>query len=181
MAGGLLQLVAQGAQDMYLSGNPEITFFKVMYRRHTNFAIESIEQTFNGTVDFGRRVTATISRNGDLVWKIYLQLDLPALTGSGTQAWVRNIGHTLIDYVEVEIGGQTIDKHYGQFLHIWQELTQSKGHEDTFNVMIGNTTELTTEAASIPARTLYVPLQFWFNRNVGLALPLIALQSTLCC
>ena len=158
------------------TGNPQITFFKVVYRRHTNFALESIQQTFNGTVDFGRKVTATISRNGDLIHKMYLQVDLPALTSGTTTAWTRNIGHVLINNVEIEIGGQRIDKHYGEWLHIWSELTQTAEHEDGYNVMIGNTSELTTQAASIPAARLYVPLQFWFNRNPGLALPLIALQ-----
>jgi len=117
-----------------------------------------------------------LSRNGDLVHKCYLQVDLPTLTGSGTQAWTRNIGHVLIEKIAVEIGGQKIDEHYGQWLHIWQELTQTKEHEDGFNVMIGNTTVLTTEASSIPGTTLYIPLQFWFNRHIGLSLPLIALQ-----
>lgn len=176
MSGGLMQLVAYGAQDAYLSGNPQVTFFKVVYRRHTNFALESIEQTFAGSVDFGRKISATISRNGDLIHKTYLQVELPALTGTGTQAWVRNIGHVLIKEVDIEIGGQRIDRHYGQWLHIWQELTQTKEHEEGYNVMVGNTDELTTEAASIPSRTLYIPLQFWFNRHVGCALPLIALQ-----
>lgn len=176
MGGGLMQLVAYGAQDIYLTGNPEVTFFKVSYRRHTNFAMEAIEQNFSGAVDFGRRVTTTFSRNGDLVSKVYLQLDLPALSSTGTVAWTRNIGHVLIKDVDIDIGGQRIDRQYGQWLHIWQELTQTKEHEDTFSNMIGNTTELTTEAASIPSRTLYIPFQFWFNKNIGLALPIIALQ-----
>ena len=173
-----MQLVAYGAQDAYLTGNPQVTFFKVVYRRHTNFALESIEQTFAGSVDFGRKVSATISRNGDLIHKTYLQVELPAITttGTSTAAWVRNIGHVLIKEVDIEIGGQRIDRHYGQWLHIWQELTQTKEHEDGYNVMIGNTAELTTPAASVPSRTLYIPLQFWFNRHVGCALPLIALQ-----
>lgn len=107
--GGLMQLVAYGAQDVYLTGNPQITFFKVVYRRHTNFSQESIEQTFSGSVDFGRKVSCTVSRNGDLVHKVYLQVDLPAMTqSSGTVAWARNIGHVLIDEVSVEIGGQVI-------------------------------------------------------------------------
>lgn len=177
MAGGLMQLVAYGAQDIYLSGNPQVTFFKVMYRRHTNFAIESIQQPFSGgTPDFGNTVTSTISRNGDLIWKIYLDLDLPVLSGSGTQAWTHNIGPTLINTVSVDIGGQTIDTHYGQWMYIWNELTQQASLEDTYNVMTGNTAQLTTEAASIPSKHLSIPLQFWFNRNIGLALPLIALQ-----
>lgn len=171
-----MQLVAYGAQDIYLTGNPQVTFFKVMYRRHTNFAMESIEQTFSGAVDFNRKVTATLSRNGDLVSKCYLQIELPALSSGTTVAWTRNIGHVLIKEVDIEIGGQRIDRHYGQWMHIWQELTLTKEHEDGFNAMIGNTVELTTPAASIPAATLYVPLQFWFNRHIGCALPLIALQ-----
>lgn len=177
MGGALIQLVSYGAQDIFLTGNPSVTFFKVMYRRYTNFAIESIQQPFNGgTPDFGNTVTATIARNGDLVWKVYLVLDLPTLTGTGTQAWVQNIGTVLIETVSVQIGGREIDLHYGQWLYIWNELTQSAGMEDTYNVMIGNTTTLTTEASSIAGQTLHIPLQFWFNRNIGLALPLIALQ-----
>jgi hypothetical protein len=179
MAGGLMQLVAYGAQDIYLTGNPQITFFKVVYRRHTNFALEAIEQTFNGTVDFGRKVSCTVSRNGDLIHKVYLQVDLPALANSGagaSVAWTRNIGHVIVDYVNIEIGGQEIDRHYGDWLNIWNELTQTAEKEDGYNVMIGSTVALTTPAASIPAATLYIPFQFWFCRNPGLALPLIALQ-----
>ena len=177
MAGGLMQLVAYGAQDIYLTGNPQITFFKVVYRRHTNFALEAIEQTFNGTVDFGRKVSCTVSRNGDLIHKVYLQVDLPAMTmASGTASWTRNIGHVIVDYVNIEIGGQEIDRHYGDWLNIWNELTQTAEKEDGYNVMIGSTVALTTPAAAIPAATLYIPFQFWFCRNPGLALPLIALQ-----
>ena len=79
MGGGLMQLVAYGAQDVYLTGNPQITFWKVTYRRYTNFAIESIEQTFNGQADFGRRVQCVISRNGDLAYRTYLQVTLPEI------------------------------------------------------------------------------------------------------
>jgi len=106
---------------------------------------------------------------------MYLQVDLPPVAGTDV-AWVRNIGHVLINNVEIEIGGQRIDKHYGEWLHIWSELTQTAEHLDGYNVMIGNTTTLTTPGASVPASRLYIPLQFWFNRNPGLALPLIALQ-----
>ena len=113
MGGGLLQLVAYGAQDIYLTGNPQITFFKVVYRRHTNFSVESIEQTFNGTADFGKRVTCTISRNGDLINRVYLQVTLPAVECPGKNSycfrWVNYVGHMLIRNVEVEIGGQRIN------------------------------------------------------------------------
>jgi hypothetical protein len=149
----------------------------VVYRRHTNFALESIEQTFNGNVDFSRRVTCTVSRNGDLIHRTYLQLILPALSNTGkTVCWTRRVGEVLIDWVNIEIGGQEIDRHYGDWLTIWNELTQTAEHEDGYSVMIGNTTTLTTPAESIPSATLYIPLQFWFCRNPGLALPLIALQ-----
>jgi len=168
MGGGLLQLVAYGAQDVYLTGNPQITFFKVVYRRHTNFAIESIEQTFNGAADFGRRVTCTISRNGDLIHRMYLQVDLPALTGSNGPSWVDFVGLAMIKNVEIEIGGQRIDKMYGDWMYIWNELTQTAGKKDGYARMVGESVTAAT--------TLWVPLQFWFCRNPGLALPLIALQ-----
>ena len=210
MSGGLLQLVAYGAQDVYLTGNPQITFWKVTYRRHTNFAMESIEQTFNGQADFGRRVTCTVSRNGDLAYRTYLQVTLPEINQSmanktndndtGVYArWLDFPGHQLISQVEVEIGGQRIDRQYGDWMHIWMQLTLTSEQQRGYFKMIGNTTQLTfitdpsfsdidgpCESAAprqvcaprnaLPETTLYIPLQFWFCRNPGLALPLIALQ-----
>ena len=181
MAGGLMQLVAYGAQDVYLTGNPQITFFKVVYRRHTNFAMESVEQTFSGSPDFGKRVTATIARNGDLVSRVYLQVTLPEVCcPSSTSAnfrWVNYVGHCLIKHVSVDIGGQQIDKQYGDWLTIWNELTQKPGLQVGYDNMVGNTVHLTGSGlCKTEATTLYVPLQFWFCRNPGLALPLIALQ-----
>jgi hypothetical protein len=219
MGGGLMQLVAYGAQDVYLTGNPQITFWKVTYRRHTNFAMESIEQTFNGQADFGRRVTCTISRNGDLAYRTYLQVTLPEInqamsshptpttnpreTNQGQHGvfarWLDCPGEQLISQVEVEVGGQRIDRQYGDWMHIWNQLTLSAEQERGYHKMIGNTTQLTyiTDPAfnsvdgpcesnaprqvcaprnALPETTLYVPLQFWYCRNPGLALPLIALQ-----
>ena len=140
--------------------------------------MESIEQTFNGTADFGKKVTVTVSRNGDLITKCYVQSTLPAVDGSGSNvAWVEEVGHFLIKSVEVEIGGQRIDKHYGTWLSVWSSLTTTKGHEAGYNSMIGNVSTLTAlDADTTPAYDLYVPLQFWFCRHTGLALPLIALQ-----
>lgn len=181
-----MQLVAYGAQDVYLSANPQITFFKVVYRRHTNFAMESIEQVFNGAADWGRKVTATISRNGDLIHRTYLRAELPAVSVKPGYSfrWLNWVGHILIKSVEIEIGGQRIDKHYGDWLHIWNELTQTAGHQIGYQNMVGNTPNLTSiwtnSAASgdltVPGQILYIPLEFWWNRNPGLALPLIALQ-----
>ena len=133
MTGGLMQLVAYGAQDVYLTANPQVTFFKQLYRRHSNFAMESIEQTFNGVANFGKRVTCTIARNGDLITKMYLQATLPAVSTEayGMDAsgfsWIPYVGQFLIKNVEIEIGGQRIDKHYGDWLHIWNELTLPAG------------------------------------------------------
>ena len=207
-----MQLVAYGAQDVYLTGNPQITFWKVTYRRYTNFAIESIEQTFNGQADFGRRVQCTISRNGDLAYRTYLQVTLPEinqLMGLGTYSsgqntgvyarWLDYPGEQLIAQVEVEIGGQRIDRQYGDWMHIWNQLTMTAEQQRGYFKMIGNTTALTfiTDPSfsdvdgpcdslaprqvcaprnALPETTLYVPLQFWFCTNPGLALPLIALQ-----
>jgi len=168
MGGGLLQLVAYGAQDVYLTGNPQITFFKAVYRRHTNFSIEAIEQTFNGQPSYGSRVTCQISRNGDLINRIYLQLRL-----TGTANYCKYFGLRIINYVEIEIGGQRIDRHYAHWLYVWNELTLPVSKRDGYNDMVGAYGG--TVGTNIN-KTLYVPIEFWFCRNVGLALPLIALQ-----
>jgi hypothetical protein len=165
-----MQLVAIGAQDVHLTGNPQISFFKVVYRRHTNFSMESIEQSFNGTAKPGSRVTCTISRNGDLVTNMWLEVDM----GTNKEHFVNSVGHALIEYVELEIGGQRIDKHYGEWLEIWSELTLPEEKRNGFKEMIGRRDTGTSTA--IQNSKLYIPLQFFFCRNPGLALPLIALQ-----
>ena len=173
MGGGLMQLVAYGAQDVYLTGDPEITFFKAIYRRHTNFSVESIAQVFNGTTGFGRKATVTVSRNGDLITNTVLEVELPTL--SNGWKWNSNVGHNLIEEVELEIGGQRIDRHYGEWLDIWSELSTPEAKKGRFDSemirRVSDDAHCTGEAS-----TLYVPLQFFFNRNHGLALPLIALQ-----
>ncbi len=175
MGGGLMQLVAYGAQDIYLTGNPQITFFKVVYRRHTNFAMESIEQTFSGSVTLGRRVTATISRNGDLIKDMWLECNFTTVAGS-----VYGLGNALVKQVEVEIGGQLIDRQYGEWLNVWSELSTPEGKRAGYDEMVGNTATGTSANTVLPtaspANNIDVPLMFWFNRNPGLALPLIALQ-----
>jgi hypothetical protein len=174
MAGGLMQLVAYGAQDVYLTGNPQITFWKVVYRRHTNFAVESIEQVFNGTGDFGKKVVCQIQRNGDLITKMFLKVVLPAL--SAGYAWTPKVGHAMIKTAELNIGGTPIDKHYGDWMNVWYELARKFAHDRGYDIMIGNTTELTVSTVGTAQATLYVPLYFFCCRNDGLALPLIATQ-----
>jgi hypothetical protein len=173
MGGGLLQLVAYGAQDVYLTGNPQITFFKVVYRRHTNFAMEAIQQTFNGNIGYGNTITCQISRNGDLINRMYLQVDVPKKTSTAaTDSYVNYLGLRLIKSVVVEIGGQQIDKHYSDWLYIWNELSLPMGKRYAYDTMVGADKDITTNKNT----TLYIPFEFWFCRNVGLALPLIALQ-----
>ena len=185
MGGGLLQLVAYGAQDVYLTGNPQITFFKVAYRRHTNFAIEAIEQSFNGSPGFGSRVTCQITRNGDLINRVYLRAkfnNTNANVGNTTDvnngiALVPYFGLKLLKTIELEIGGQRIDKHYAEWLYIWNELSLPSGKRDGYYLMVGG--DKYNHSIFVGAGQTYtvnVPLEFWFCRNVGLALPLIALQ-----
>ena len=149
MGGGLMQLVAYGAQDVYLSGNPQITFFKVVYRRHTNFSVEPIQQTWIGAGDFGRTVTCNINRNGDLITNMYVVVDLNAMP-SNPIAWgfVRRLGHALISDCKVEIGGSNIDEHYSDWLNVWYELTHKVGQERGYAKMIGDVPELTTITAN---------------------------------
>ena len=172
-----MQLVAYGAQDIYLTGNPQITFFKVVYRRHTNFSMESIQQTINGTAAAGAKVSTTISRNGDLVYRMYLEYTVDCDNND------MNSGHHGIDSIELEIGGQQIDKHYGHWLETWVELTEPNPTGLVIDADSGGTgTKYQNMAygggvlASNTDLVCAVPFQFWFCRNPGLALPLIALQ-----
>ena len=193
MGGGLMQLVAYGAQDIYLTGNPQITFFKVVYRRHTNFSMESIQQTINGSVGPSSRVTSTISRNGDLVYKLYYEFAGTVQTKTTASTSVlANPGAVIFDNVEVEIGGQRIDRQTGQWMHVWTSLTErndarvvakADGTLGTLSQelsgmggclqLVGNGTDTKGTTGAI---ALSIPLNFWFCRNPGLALPLIALQ-----
>lgn len=195
MGGGLVQLVAVGAQDVNLTGDPEITFFSALYRPYINFAMEEQSQSFTGTQDFGGNVQLSVNRNGDLIMQSLLEVTLPAVSVTGenpTFQWAPMIGNTLIHDVIVEIGGVDIDKHWGDFYNIWNELTIPEEKREGYNNMIGqqnlkyNKTDpadivvyedgLQTPLASQPRTVLQIPLQFWFCTNPGLALPLIALQ-----
>ena len=173
MGGGLLQLVAYGAQDVYLTGNPQITFWKVSYRRYTNFSMESIQQSLTGTPRLGQRCTCQISRNGDLIHKMYLEIN----TTTGVADNLADGGAFIfIDKVEVEIGGQMIDRHYGNWMYIWNKLSLSPSKFGGFNRMTRcNANDIVTGENTIGVK-MTVPFEFWFCRNPGLALPLIALQ-----
>ena len=171
MAGGLMQLVAYGAQDVYLTGNPKVTFFQAVYKRHTNFAMENIEQTVNGTASNNGRVSVTIARNGDLIGDMYVELVTASLgTKAGTAdldaCWV---AERAIKDVELSIGGQRIDKHYQKWWRLYSELYLDDSKKANYGKM-------TTNPVASTAGTVFLPLLFFFNRNPGLYLPLIALQ-----
>ena len=173
MGGGLMQLVAYGAQDIYLTGNPQITFFKVVYRRHTNFSMETIQQTISGSSTIDSSLTSssgivTISRNGDLLHNVYVRCDQDATTGIN--------GDQLISEVEIEIGGQKIDKHTKEWLQVWAELTTPESKAAGYKYLTGGFTNSLVSGGGTSQQSIMVPLQFWFCRNPGLALPLIALQ-----
>lgn len=193
MAGGLMQLVAYGAQDVPLTTNPEITFFQLEHQRYTNFSIESIEQTFTGSVGFGKKVQCSLGRTGDLVNRMYLQVTLPALarqtllgatraqetrfSALQTFAWTNSVGHAMIDEVSIDIGGTQIARHYGQWLEIAQELSCPRDKQDGLYEMIGKyASDVGLQGNATRPRTYYIPLLFWFCKNPGLSLPLIALQ-----
>jgi hypothetical protein len=182
MTGGLIQLVGYGLENMYLTSNPQVTFFKLVYRRYTNFSIEQIPQYFTGTPNFGQTYTCHISKRADLIGETQLVIRLPRIRQSSDPriqfAWVKRIGFALIKSVEIEINGKVIDTHYGEWLNLWAELTgKLKGdHARGYNKMIGNVTEMTSFSSFKDDYLLYIPLQFWFCRSSGSTLPLISLQ-----
>ena len=176
--GGLLQLVARGKQDVFLTGNPQITWFKMVYRRYTNFAVESMPMYFDGDPDFGKRLTCLIPRRGDLLGQVFLEVELPALTLAGTTtaaSYVNAIGHALIQEISIDIGEQEIDKQTGEWMEIWSNLTTTEDLKFGFYDMIGKVDGYIPPTLYRPLK-LYIPLRFWFCRNPGLFLPLLALQ-----
>lgn len=184
MSGGIIQLAAVGVEDLYISNEPQITFFKIVYRRHTNFSIEEIPQSFIHPPDFGKKSTCILSKAGDLISNIFLVLTLPhipqiynidnSIDDKTRFAWVRKIGYSIIKEINIEIGGKLIDRHYGEWLNIWSELSGKKDYE--LNHMIGNVDSLFNYSLDKHAYQLFIPLQFWFCKDVSRALPILCLQ-----
>jgi hypothetical protein len=180
--GGLLQLVATGKQDLFLTGNPQISFFKMIYRRHTNFATESQPMYFDGTPNFGQRVTCLIPRRGDLLGRVYLDVTLPAIrdTSGNTLSYTNSVGHALISEITFEVGEQEIDRQTGEWMEIWTQMTTPAGQRDALGQMIGRVDQYMPPPLTVGTQSeglrLLIPLQFYFCNNPGLYLPLIALQ-----
>lgn len=181
MVGGLLQIVASGAQDVYLTGNPQITFFKVVYRRHTNFSLESIQQFFRNenNLDFGKSTYSVLERKADLMSGVVLELKLPALdqtqNGSTFVNWVNGIGNAILKSVQVKIGGYTVDTQSGEWMDINSQYNVSQDKRKAYDEMLGYYVTAATDIIADEDLTLHIPLNFWFN-NPGLALPIEALQ-----
>lgn len=184
MAGGIIQLVAYGNQDIFLTSDPQITFFKEVYRRHTNFSIEVIPRTFINSPQFGNKVSCILSRDGDLIRNTTLVIELPKigpfldvtleLDPITKFAWVKKIGYAIINTIQIEIGDELIDEQYGDWLNIWYELTVP--FNKNIDKMLGNVEKLTSYTNGKDPYLLFIPLQFWFNRITGLALPIVSLQ-----
>lgn len=178
--GAVLQIAAYGTQDQYLTGNPQVTHFKSVIRRHTNFAMETVENFFDGKNSPGQKLQCKLQRVGDLIHQIYLKINLPKLQNfHGVDniytSWVNAIGYVIIDYVEIQIGERVIDRHYGQWMNIWSELVTDLSKKDALDTMVGKH-EFFTSSTQNGSLNLRVPLQFWFCKNIGSALPLVALQ-----
>jgi hypothetical protein len=175
MGGGLIQLLAVGVQDIYLIGNPQITFFKTVFKKYTNFSLESMQQTVDGRPDFGQQIEVTIDRKGDLVKDIILDILLPILPSG--YYWTNGIGNILVKQVDLEIGGQLIDRHYSEWLDIWSQLTINESKIGSYNSLVGNYNSVSSlEANAQRQLRLAVPMFFWFNKDYAMAFPLIALQ-----
>jgi hypothetical protein len=193
MGGGLLQLVAYGAQDAYITGNPQITFWKGLFKRHTNFAMEPFRINFSGQIQWGTKQTALVGRHADLLYSTYVEVTLPRKTSKGEDYYWNNeqgsLGYNLIKYVELDIGGQIIDRLYSEFMFLWGNLTQDfTGSIKLLGLLSGPCTDGPRESRlrygvdcgadgrQEKPNVLYIPLPFFFTRNPGAALPLIALQ-----
>lgn len=172
-AGTLVELIARGNQDAFLVGNPQFSYFKSVYRRHTNFSMEPIRQIFNESPDFGKRIVCTIEKKADLLNDILLEIELPALVNN--VSWTNGVGYFMIDYVELQLGGEPIDRITGDLMDSWMELTTQLGIKNTLYDMIAKTITFNKNTQT-NALKLLIPLPFWFTRKVERSLPLISMQ-----
>ena len=176
MTGGLLELVAHGEQDKYLIGSPQMSFFKTIYKRHTNFSIESKKVYFKEKLLYGSTLNCTIPKNGDLINNIILQLELENIDDPNI-SYVNNVGYSIIDVIDIYIGNTLIDSHTGDWLNIWSELTTPEGKKQGLNNMLGKYPfEFHNKFYLNKGGKYIIPLSFWFTQNNGLSIPLVALQ-----
>jgi hypothetical protein len=177
MGGALLQLVALGSQDIPIVGNPQMTYFKSVYKRHTNFAVESIQQIFSNQIEFGVLSSCIVAKKGDMLKSLLLEIQLPEISNSVANniSWINGIGHHIIEKVELLIGGEIIQSMTGEFIDIYTELTIPSSQKIGYYKMVAKSTEYNVSSQT-GAQHLYIPLPFWFCQNISQAIPLIALQ-----
>lgn len=188
MPAGEIILVAFGEENVILSVNPQITYFKIVYRRYTNFSIETIQTNFLYESKFGKRYTVEISKIGDLLNKMWLVIELPEIpviydfdnkiNNKIKFKWTRKIAYAMINFVEIEIGGQIINRLWGEWLNVLDELNWNN-FNGSLDEYIGNTPDLTTYQylnKNFESKVLYIPLFFWFCNNSGASLPLLCLE-----
>jgi hypothetical protein len=192
MPGGEVQLVAYGEENMFLNDDPQITFFKIIYRRYTNFSIETIEQNFNDNLDFGKKYSIELSKIGDLIHKMWLVIELPNIPilydinnivdKRIRFAWARKIAYALVNYIEIDIGGTVIDRQWGEWMNVLNELNITN-FNNNIDELTGNVPEVyllkTIYNSNIPSRALYIPLHFWFCKYAGSALPMLSIEYNL--
>lgn len=208
MAGGaVVQIISIGLQDRALTQNAELTFWKGSYKQYSIFAVESVENIFQSQCDFGKRAITVVGRAGDLMGNTVFQATLPQISqdlapsgGAVYARWQDFIGEQLVQECSIEIGGNTISKYTGDYMHIWNQLSLPEAKLDAYYKMIGHTTQLTyltdpqfadinqpCSAASVagqvcvprkalPETTLYIKLLFWFCETPSMAIPILALQ-----
>lgn len=181
MPGGLIQLVSVGAQDTHITGNPNMSFFKSKYKRHTRFSKETIEEVIIGQKpDFGKKITCTLSGKGDLLSYIVLEFVLPQLTAStGQIRWINGVGYKLVKSVEFQVGGVTIDKQYGEWYHLIDELSFTDSKSNNYQQILGRNAAYDANTgliASLGTTIIAFPLKFWFCNNIASAFPIVALN-----
>ena len=201
MGGALLQLAAYGSENIYLNGNPEITYFKTIYKRYTNFAIQNIDVLLEGprqlSFDKTTRYKIKIPRNGDLINDMYLKFNLPDIFSDKRKfKWIDSIGYTIIDYLDIFIGGSRIQRLTGKYLDTISKISLNNEKKQYLNNLINSSNinenyiynnnqpefsnniinKYSKTSPSIQGKTIFVPLHLWFSKNWGSSIPLIALQ-----
>lgn len=215
MGGGLMQLSALGAENLYFTGNPQMSFFKFVYKRFTNFSMEDIPvyaESTNDSLSFDKvtKFRFKLPRNADLASKMYLRLNLPRIVSSQDDQfyWIQSVGTHLLDFADLYVGGYKIESIRGDLLYLKNQLYKSKSEKELFQALVGDKSYLnvesqgqydyvghsrqtldSTDTSGMPTlaqefntpsfireQVLYIPLNYWFTKNYGLSLPLIALQ-----
>jgi hypothetical protein len=178
MSPSLLQLQAVGLQDIFLTTDPQINIFKYNYYRYVNFATETVKLGFNENVTFGKRITCEIPKRGDLLSKIHLHLRLPPIVkNGGTYAsWTDTLGYAIFDdFIELQIGGEIVDKLYPQFLNAWDELTTTSKKVGKNLMLLKSDTYVASKYNAEKYVDLIIPLDFWFTKQYNLSLPLLCM------